>query len=357
MKARYQAIYKIHGVNGLSNGAKHENLVEMSDPTLTATLTTEPERYFLDIDRENGVRAQLLKGLFAPDTLGTGSVEDRLAFEVEERRKARSETTRQGLFVVFYGESEFPNFEFRTRQDTDGFAVSMDDFPKDDMRAKFQPILQSILTALSLVLPEDADQTLECIGEAVFLYEESKSKPVYVVQFKGGGAWFSVSTSLKFESVAAATNILKLHDAEFRSLRFYRLLRASYDRKTSDLQRFVAAWSAIEIFINSTFKSHYEERWFNIMENGAPAAATQVFERFKEVMKDKYRLADKFLIIASLLDPASAADNDQVFREAKAKRDDFFHGKDIPVEALPTASVQHVLRELIKLHLGVTAHG
>jgi hypothetical protein len=166
-----------------------------------------------------------------------------------------------------------------------------------------------------------------------------------------------VSSPLKTESIGTATNLIKHHDQEFRISRYYRLLRASSDKKSSDLQRFVAAWSAIEIFINSTFKSHYEKRWFNIMEEGAPASATQVFERLKTVMADKYRLTDKFLVIASILNPEMATEDEKEFREAKKRRDDFFHGVEMPVEHLPTRVIQRILRKLIKLHLKAMPFG
>src|SRR5713101_23199 len=52
-------------------------------------------------------------------------------------------------------------------------------------------------------------------------------------------------------------------------------------RATDELQGFIAAWSALEIFINGTFKATYEVRWFEIMEDGAPASAKPVFERLK----------------------------------------------------------------------------
>lgn len=84
MKARYHAVYKVHGASGLSKGIKDENFIEIFEPHLTATFTTEPEMYFRDIDRENAVRTQLVKGLFAPETLGAGSIEVRLELRLEK---------------------------------------------------------------------------------------------------------------------------------------------------------------------------------------------------------------------------------------------------------------------------------
>src|SRR5690242_8495644 len=69
------------------------------------------------------------------------------------------------------------------------------------------------------------------------------------------------------------------------------LLRASLDRATDELQGFIAAWSALEIFVNAAFKSNYALRYSQIIEKGATLAAKPVVERIAEVMKDKYRLA------------------------------------------------------------------
>ena len=80
------------------------------------------------------------------------------------------------------------------------------------------------------------------------------------------------------------------------------------------------------MFVNATFKETYKSQWFDIMENGAPAAAKPVFERFKDVMRDKYRLADKFLIICSVLDASAAASDSDEFRKLKSLRDNLSHG-------------------------------
>ena len=93
-------------------------------------------------------------------------------------------------------------------------------------------------------------------------------------------------------------------------------------------------------------------RWFEIMEDGAPASAKPVFERLKDVMSDKYRLADKFLVIASVLDSGGAADDATEFGRLKKFRDGLFHALDTPLSPLPTEAVQKLLLKYMKLHLG-----
>jgi hypothetical protein len=129
------------------------------------------------------------------------------------------------------------------------------------------------------------------------------------------------------------------------------LLITSLEQATDELQGFIAAWSALEIFVNASFKDTYEARWFEVMEDGAPASAKPVFERFQEVMRDKYRLADKFLVVASVLDPDTATDDAKEFRRLKKFRDELLHALNTPSSTLPTVAVQKLLLKYMKLHL------
>ncbi|MDK1493079.1 hypothetical protein QN219_24040 [Sinorhizobium sp. 7-81] len=68
-------------------------------------------------------------------------------------------------------------------------------------------------------------------------------------------------------------------------------------------------------------------------------------------MSDKYRLADKFLIIATILLPESAADDDTEFRRLKKSRDGVFHGTDDPADVFPTGAIQKLLLKYLLAHL------
>jgi hypothetical protein len=79
------------------------------------------------------------------------------------------------------------------------------------------------------------------------------------------------------------------------------------------------------------------------MKGGAPVSAQPLIDRFRDVMKDKYRLADKFLVVASLLDAATASDDAIEFSELKRIRDGPLHALDMPSSPLPTDDVQKLL--------------
>ena len=143
---------------------------------------------------------------------------------------------------------------------------------------------------------------MDRMGEVLYLVEPDSQKPIYTFTVEFGAAKLSLATPLTDAVLSSATkHISKLSD-EKALTRPISLLSTSLERGTDELEAFIAAWSALEIFVNATFKTTYELRWFDIMQDGAPISAKPVFQRFKDVMSDKYRLADKFLIIASVLD-------------------------------------------------------
>lgn len=94
------------------------------------------------------------------------------------------------------------------------------------------------------------------------------------------------------------------------------------------------------------------------MEQGAPDSSTPIFERLKDVMKDKYRIVDKFLVISAVLDPEAADEDVNSFRAHKVVRDNMFHKFDMLPEHLPIEDVQKIFVKYLKLHLqSIAAEG
>jgi hypothetical protein len=349
VKARYIAIYKIHGANKLPDDSERASLLALQSPALTATLTTNPEPDLLHVDKSAALGAQVLKGVFAPDKEGT--LEERLAAEIEHARARRAKQTGKAVFLVFDGETEIPTPGFKARRDTDEFAVCLDAISKAEIRVSFRPSVQGVMTALSLSLPANADRRIEKISDVVYLIDPDNGKPIYAFTFQGGSARASIASPLTQTVIVETAALAPKLSAQKGIPRPASLLLTSLEKATDELQGFIAAWSALEIFANATFKSTYEARWFAIMEDGAPASAKPVFERFQDVMSDKYRLADKFLVIASVLDPDAATNDAKEFRRLKKFRDELLHAVDTPSSALPTDAVQKLVLKYMKLHL------
>jgi hypothetical protein len=348
MEVRCLAVYKLRGTNGLSSEAP-SILFEGENPNVVATLTANPEPYFEHIDRSRALGTQLLGGVFGGKKEGT--YEERLAAEIKRIQTERQSKMTEGVYIVFEGSSEIDPPEFKARRDTDGFAVALDDVPKDELRKPFKVAIESVLAVAALCLPEQADKKLEEIGSVYYLVDPEKGVPVYHFNFGMGRASAYIISPVGENFVTAVSNLVTPLSADRLLERPVRLLLSSLQLGADSLPAFISAWSALEIFINATFKSRYEKKWFAIMEQGAPESSTPIFERFKDVMKDKYRIFDKFLVISAVLDPDSAEEDVEYFKTLKTMRDNMFHKFDMLPEHLPIEDVQKLFLKYLKLHL------
>lgn len=348
LQAKYVAIWKLSGANKLATDKPRLTLASSQEPQALATITADPAPDFVHIDRANALATQILKGVFTPEK--GGSLEERLAAEIASISTSRAKKTEAGIYLVIEGNKDVPLPDFKARRDTLDFSVCLDVIDKKEIRASFRPFVYAALFALGLSHLPNADRQIEKIGEVVYLIDPESEKPIYTISMSIGNARLSLSSPLTEDVISVAGKrvpALMLGRAMGRSIS---LINTSFDRETNPLQAFIAAWSALEIFVNANFKDVYEARWFDVMESGAPVCGKPVFERFKDVMHDKYRLADKFLIIAAMLDPEAATADDQEFRRLKKIRDDLLHALASPDE-LPTEAVQGLLVKYMRAHL------
>lgn len=74
-------------------------------------------------------------------------------------------------------------------------------------------------------------------------------------------------------------------------------------------------------------------------------------KRIHEVMKDNYRLSDKFIVIAVDLCPADVDADLLIFERAKRLRDDITHGDAVDEAGPPVEDLRTLLRKLFHSHL------
>lgn len=348
MNVHYVSIWKINGANRLPVGVTSLDLVSMHSPNFVASVIADPAPHFVDIDKSMALGTLLLSGLLGQGSEGTA--EERLATEIEAVKARRGSQGQEGVFLVFKGETDRVQPDLTKCRHIETFGVCFDAVEKSMIREMFEPLVRAVLTASGLSLPATADRQVERIGEAIYLREAESGKPIYTFSFTAGTARLSIAAPLAAEfATEVAQRAQKIrNDGAFG--RPANLLITSLTRETDALQAFIAAWSALEIFVNATFKATYEARWFDIMKRGAPESAKPVFERFRSVMSDKYRLADKFLIIASVLDATAATTDADEFRRLKTVRDNLLHGTETATR-LPTDAVQKLILKFMMLHL------
>ena len=240
--------------------------------------------------------------------------------------------------------------EFRNRFDTREFAICLDEIDNSVNAADFRPFVDANISALALSLAPNSNLQVENIGTAIYLVDPESENPIYSLKISMGSVQISVASPLDADVISAARSRIPPLMMDNAMSRPTSLMNASFNKGTDALQGFIAAWSALEIFVNASFKTIYEARWFDIMESGAPTASKPIFERFRNVMRDKYRLADKFLIIAAVLDSDTASADAQEFQSLKTVRDSLLHALETPAH-LPTEAVQKLLMKYMRRHL------
>lgn len=129
-------------------------------------------------------------------------------------------------------------------------------------------------------------------------------------------------------------------------LSVFRLLAASYTQNSDKLAAFLAAWSAFEIFVGKIFPSQ-ETQFFSSLES----SHEEFVSRLREVMNDKYRLTDKFALLASTVSAETAKEDIKAFKSFKKVRDELLHGGDIETSRLPLASIQSLLRRYFFVYI------
>lgn len=350
MECRYVAIYKLLGIRSLP-GEQDVDLINLPEFNAVARLTADPDDDCFHIDRSRALAIQSLKNITGQ--ADEGDLPSRLAVQQREVKENRKTYSGAGVFLVIKGEVEITDPDFRHRQDFDDFAFCFNAFSKDAMRNRFRNVVNGVLAAIGMGIAANQDLRVKKVGDVSYLWESGTGKAIYSSTMNAGRAVVSVSGPLQDET----TEFVRIHAKRLCTDRplskVANLLIQSLETATDEIRSFIVAWAALEIFVNSLFKDRYDREWLEKLASGAPASSHKYFERLKEVMKDKYRLSDKFLVIASLLNEDSAEEDAVEFKRLKDIRDNLFHGGG--AETLPVEQVQALLRNYLTLHLECSA--
>jgi|SRR6056297_2643721 len=97
----------------------------------------------------------------------------------------------------------------------------------------------------------------------------------------------------------------------------------------------------------------YEEKFIaGIVDDHNSDGVNNFLDRIKDV-KDKYRLTDKFLLIASFL-RTEITEDIELFKSMKKERDNISHGKEFDEEALPVEDARKLASKYLKNHMLAT---
>jgi hypothetical protein len=346
MKYVHTQIFRVRGLTILAADGDKELVVDEARG-LRAVLTSCPDDLTLEADRGVVLAGMILGGIFGSADQAT--ITEPVTARLLELRESRKKELGAASVLVISVTREVADFELSHQQELDEFVVGFGGPSKSAIREESVEVATSVLAATSL--GSDNIVGIKKLGDSVVFFR-SDGKPVHAYTFSGGTASAFVSRTASPETLQAiGIQYPKLVGNKSLS-RVVQLLASSYESEGDKLRSFLAVWTALEIFVNKTFVNYERQLFRQLRLEGRPAAHGQSLDRIQSVMKDKYKIWDKFAVIACELSPADADTDVAIFKSAKDMRDAMSHGQDVIEAALPVASIQNLLRKYLRLHLG-----
>lgn len=312
-------------------------------------LTRDSDSVLAKVDEASAVGRLMLKGLVGQ--LGAADFPTSLAAEIEEIKAERKNKIGGQAVLVFEAQGEIDATLKEPLREHDTFIVTFDAVEKRRVRQIHQADIEAMKVAVAF--ESDTPSRFADLADGTYLLTEA-GKIVYSISFSMSGE-ASVSTSLSDEAAkrisaryAALNGADDLDSVE-------RLFSQMAEYGTDRLKAFLSGWAALEILIAKSFKSYEQAFLSPFIKGEQPTLRERFLSRIKGVMKDKYRLTDKFIAVTAVLFPGAANDDVQQdyqkFCRLKDLRDSIFHGepfseKDLPVHELAALLRKYVLARL-----------
>lgn len=346
MKFNYISIFKVEGVT-LPEGVDEVIVGRSENPSLRVILTRNIDAFSNELDTHASLGA-LMIGALGGKSGPEGTPQERLQLQkavIAENRKKKIGTNPA---LVFQGTGEIQPDLSHPLTDYGHLVVTFDAFKRNEVTALFEKEIDKAATAIFLT--SNGDFSVEAVGEVIWLINED-NKAIYSISFDMS-ATVIISNVLTPDAIGKLEHYWELLHRDLDTQAIQRLLRYATDKNVEPFRAFLAAWISFEIFINKLFK-FYEDSFLNtsITVDRAPVIVSEFIKRLKEVMTDKYRLRDKFIVIASTLSPSTSEDDLASFGRMKKLRDLIMHGEKFNEKELPTAEIVKMLKRYLMLHL------
>jgi hypothetical protein len=347
MRYSYSAAWSVIG--GISLPTDREPIELCCSKSCRFVLTRDPDSLLGNIERGAAVGRLMLKGLVGQR--GTAEFPIALEAEIEEIKAERKKKTGANVVLVVEAYGEIDATIHRPAHELEGFVVTFDAVDKQAVRRAHQPEIDAMKSAVAF--DSEVPSRFAALSEGTYLTDEG-GKIVYSISFSMS-AEGSVSTNLSTEGsdrISARYSMLKQAN-DLDSVQ--RLFSQMADLGTDRLKAFLSGWAALEILIAKAFKT-YEQAFLSPLTNaGQPTLRERFLGRIKVVMKDKYRLTDKFMAVAAVLFPAAPdtelQEDYEKFGRLKELRDSIYHGNEFSEKDLPVHDLAALLRKYVLAHI------
>lgn len=343
LEFEFSTIHNVLGVTAPTDG--DSLLVDDKTSGTWACLTRDPEPYCRALDQSAAIGTMLLRGMVGGGP--QGDFAERLRIEAEAVASERPAVGRNESYLVVRLNGHVPDWEPRAEREVDDIVIRVDGAPQLGQEARAKVAVASLVVALT-----------EACGRPIRLrpfahgivFRRNDGKRLFAKEVKGGavglvvsGPWDATqqpSLQKDFLALQAASDLVRVRE----------LFAASLESPKDRLRGFLYGWAGLEIFVNKVFPG-YEAGFFSSLATPDDSDARSWYvERIRGVMTDKYRMRDRFALVASTLDSGSADKDVADFVEAKRRRDALAHGREVPDDALPVESVHQLLGKYLHLH-------
>ena len=341
MEYTYTVAFKVNGLC-LPEGAD-EFVISESDE-VQVIICSNTSKYSIHSDRGMAVGTLMFKGLTGQGR--EGEFEAHIEAEVNSIKEERSEKYASGPFIVFIAKGQTEVDLSKSTKEFGQFVILLDAVDKERIKASYKELINHHLTSLFLVAKRDfrVNKVLD------WCHFEEDGKVFYSYTFSVGSPTVTVSNAFTDEIAEKLNNYLVALNKNTGLDDICRLLVRASSEQSDKLRSFIFAWTALEIFFNKTFKLYEQKFLEKHTIDSLPVLAQHFFERLRDVMKGKYSLRDKFIVIVSML--SDNADEDlQQFVNAKNLRDKLLHGEDVEESEFPINDVICLVRKYLALHL------
>jgi hypothetical protein len=346
MKFKYITAYQIRGLIHNPNEGDMEIYAKENDGvSVRAILTAKPDQYCYDIDRAQSIGYLMLTGMVGQR--GTDDVNLEIKSGIERIRENRKKELQGSEAFIFIAEGETEVDFSHPNRETDDYVLGFDIINKDDIASAYRDQINATLSALCLVNDRVPIQVKKLRGD-VYLINDI-GKPVYSIGISASGeAYTSIQTTVEIINEAKG----QIKSINKRALtKVCRLLTQAISRDNDDLRRFMFGWAALETLIKTVF-SEYEKLFVqSLLASDIGNQAHRYFKRIREVMKGKYNIADKFVVVAACIGEEAVEKDIQEFIRIKKIRDAFFHDTSMAEKGLPTFEAVELLKKYLRLHI------
>lgn len=341
---RYEYVF-VAEIRGLVPPKQTEIVVDAPAIGGSVTFTGDGNSIPEAVDLKTAIGRQLLGGL-AGKTIADRDAELKLAVQVIRQNRRKPNSHEALVIVRATGETE--DFELEHSREDEGFILCLGSSPAKDIQKLHKSYVQSLKAALHLASPHDA--SAKTLVDCVLFYRDG-GKPVFCYEMEAYGTAY-VASPITPELTGDVMQFASLLSKGRSHTDVIRLLSRSMDLTSDTLLSFLSAWAAFEIFISKTFKE-YEGLIFNDAGSSPIPAHPEVIRRVREVMSDKFRLTDKFAIIAGVLNKNDVDADLKAFSSLKGLRDKLFHGQEIDIRNLPCETTRNLASKYLRLHLAL----